>query len=123
MNLKQTLIAGTAVAALFMSGCSIEQTKEARLPDVDVQADAGSLPKFEVKKTADGRLPSVDVDAKGGQMPEFDVDVAEVEVGTEKKDVTVPKPIVVVEEEQIDVPDVDVKMPGKSSEQTSLEEK
>lgn len=123
MNLKQTLIAGTAVAALFMSGCSIEQTKEARLPDVDVQADAGSLPKFEVKKTADGRLPSVDVDAKGGQMPEFDVDVAEVEVGTEKKDVTVPKPIVVVEEEQIDVPDVDVKMPGKSSEQSSLEEK
>ena len=68
-------------------------------------------------------MPSVDVDAKGGQMPEFDVDVAEIQVGTEKKDVTVPKPIVVVEEEQIDVPDVDVKMPEDASQQTNSEEK
>jgi uncharacterized lipoprotein len=123
MNLKQTIIAGTAVAALFLSGCSVEQTREARLPDVDVQADAGSLPKFEVRKTADGRLPSVDVDAKGGQMPEFDVDVAEIQVGTEEKDVTVPKPVVVVEEEQIDVPDVDVRMPEGTSQPTQPEAK
>lgn len=114
MRLKQTIIAGMA-AAVLLSGCSVQQTKEGKLPDVDVSADAGNLPEYEVTKTKDGKMPTVDVDAKGGQMPEFDVDPVEVEVGTEKKDVTVPKPVVVVEEEQVEVPDVDVKMPDEKS--------
>lgn len=54
------------------------------------------LAACDVDQTKEAELPEVEV--KDGQMPEYDVDTAEVEVGTEKK--------------TIEVPDVDVKMPG-----------
>ena len=60
-----------APLAIGLAACDVDQTKEAELPDVDVQ---------------------------GGQMPEFDVETADVDVGTEQK--------------TIEVPDVDVTMPG-----------
>lgn len=45
-----------------------------------------------VKQTQEGELPDVDVEAKGGQVPKYDVDAADVDVkaGTEKREVTVP---------------------------------
>lgn len=41
-----------------------------------------------VEKTQDGEMP--EVEATGGQLPEYDVDAADVEVGTEEKEITVP---------------------------------
>ncbi len=101
--------------AVFV-GCDIDQTKEARLPDVDVDADAGNLPEYEIKKTEEGRLPSVDVDVSGGQLPEYDVEMADVDVGTTTETVKVPKVKVVVEEEEVEVPYVDVDMPDDKAE-------
>jgi len=48
----------------------------------------------------EGELPEMDVDVSGdaGALPEIDVDTADIDVGTEKK--------------VVEVPDVDVTMPG-----------
>lgn len=54
------------------------------------------LAACDVDQTKEAELPEVDV--KGGQAPEFDVETADVDVGTKKT--------------EIEVPDVDVKMPG-----------
>ncbi len=46
------------------------------------------LTACDVKKTEEGKLP--DVDVQGGQAPNYDVDSGDVDVGTEKKEITVP---------------------------------
>jgi len=53
------------VAILSASACDVDQTKE-------------------------GKLPDVEVNASGGQLPEFDVDAPTVNVRTEKKTIEVP---------------------------------
>jgi len=53
------------VAFLSAAGCDVDQTKE-------------------------GKLPEVEVNTSGGQLPEFDVDGPTVNVGTEKKTIEVP---------------------------------
>ncbi|GAA0871125.1 hypothetical protein GCM10009117_02700 [Gangjinia marincola] len=67
-----------------------------------------------VKQTESGELPEVDidVDAEAGNLPEYDVNWADVNVGTKTKMVKVPKVVVVMEEEEIEVPYVDVDMPN-----------
>lgn len=74
---------------LMLGACSVEQTQEAELPDVDV-----------------------DVDAEPGKLPAFDVDWASVDVGTRTKMVKVPKVVVVMEEVEVEVPYLDVNMPN-----------
>lgn len=54
-----------AALALPLAACSVEQTEEGEMPDVDIDADAGSL-------------------------PEYDVDTPDVEVGTTEETVEVP---------------------------------
>ena len=54
-----------------------------------------------VRQTEEGELPDVDVSAEGGNMPEYDVDAADVDVKTEKREVTVP--------------DIDINMPGEGN--------
>ncbi len=44
----------------------------------------------DVDQTKEGKLPDVEVNTSGGQMPEFDVDTPTVNVGTEKKTIEVP---------------------------------
>lgn len=80
---KVTFLAAAAFA-LGLSGCDVEQTREAKLPDVDVE---------------------------GGQAPAYDVDAPDVDVGTEERTVTVPDADVDVDQEKrtVTVPDVDVK--------------
>ena len=75
-----------AAFALSMSGCDVDQTREAKLPDVDVE---------------------------GGQAPAYDVDAPDVDVNTEEKTVTVSDVDVDVnkQERTVTVPDVDVKQP------------
>ena len=46
------------------------------------------LAACDVKQTEEGKLP--DVDVEGGQAPSYDVDAGDVDVGTEKKEITVP---------------------------------
>lgn len=53
-----------------------------------VPAFAFGVAACDVQKTQEGKLP--DVEVKGGQVPKFDVDVGDVDVGTEKKEITVP---------------------------------
>jgi len=68
------------VAAFALGACSVDQTEEAELPDVDVTAEEGN-------------------------MPEFDVDTADVEVGTEEKTIEVPTVDVDMPEDQDKAPE------------------
>jgi hypothetical protein len=95
-------------AVLTLAGCEFEKEREGDLPDVDVSARGGQLPDYDVEKTREGRLPDVDVDVEGGQLPDYDVDVADVDVGMKKKTFDVPKIRVVVEEEEFQVPYIDI---------------
>ncbi|HSN86450.1 MAG TPA: hypothetical protein VL025_06810 [Thermoanaerobaculia bacterium] len=61
-----------------------------------------------VRQTEEGELPDVDVSAEGGKVPEYDVDAADVDVKTEKREITVP--------------DVDVTMPGEGKADDEGEE-
>lgn len=45
---------------------------------------------FDVDQTEEARLPDVDVSVEGGNMPEFDVEAGEIETGTKEVTVTVP---------------------------------
>ena len=80
------------MTAVFAS-CEFNQTEKAELPEVDV-----------------------DVDAEEGNMPEFEVNWADVNVGTTTKMVEVPKVVIVTEEEEIEVPTIDVDMPDDDRE-------
>ena len=44
----------------------------------------------DVDQTKEGKMPDVDVNATGGQLPEFNVTGPEVTVGTENKTIEVP---------------------------------
>ncbi len=63
--MKKIVIMLAAAGALGLAACDVDQTKNAQLPDVDVNAT-------------------------GGQLPEFNVTTPEVSVGTENKTVQVP---------------------------------
>lgn len=67
-----------------------------------------------VEKKEKGELPELDVDvtADAGELPEYEVDWAEVNVGTTTKMVKIPKIVVVMEEEEVEVPFIDVDMPN-----------
>ncbi|KZS38874.1 hypothetical protein AWE51_14940 [Aquimarina aggregata] len=80
---------GITMIILLLSSCDVQQKKEAKLPDVDI-----------------------DVETKAGQLPTFDIDWADVNVGTKTRKVTIPKVVIVMEEEEIEVPYIDVDMPN-----------
>lgn len=83
-----------AFVILLAVGCDIDQKKETKLPDLDVE---------------------VDVDE--GQLPTFDVDWADVNVGTRTKTISVPKVVVVMEEVEVEVPYIDVDMPNSGEKE------
>lgn len=77
-NAKTALLSAVAAASLLvLSGCKVEQTEEGALPDVEVSAEGGNLPKY-------------------------DVETAEVEVGTKTVEMEVPTADVVMPDEQPD---------------------
>lgn len=82
--MRLTLALVAAAASMMATACSVEQTKEAEAPDVDVNAS-------------------------GGQLPEFDVDAKEVVVGTSEENVSVPDVDVKTKETTVEVPTVEVK--------------
>lgn len=69
-----------------------------------------------VEQTEEGELPDVDVEVEGGNLPKYDVDAAEIEVGMEDKTVTVPDVDVDVDTKdvKVKVPDVDIEMPDEN---------
>ena len=64
---------------------------------------------LDMNQTKEAKLPDVDVSASGGQAPAFDVDAKEVVVGTTETNVSVPDVDVTSEEKTVDVPTVGVK--------------
>lgn len=68
----------------------------------------------EVNKKKEGELPDLDVDvtADAGELPEYDINWADVDVGTTTKTVEVPKLVVVMEEEEVEIPYLDIDMPN-----------
>lgn len=97
---------------LALFGCNIEKEEEGELPDVDVEAEAGKLPDYEIVKKEEGELPEVDVDVDAGKLPDFDIEFADIDVGVTKRTIKVPKVVVVMEEQEVQVPYIDIDMPG-----------
>ncbi len=79
-----------AFAAALMLGsiaCAVDQTREAKAPDIDVDMDPGQWPKYKVKW-------------------------ADVDVGTTTRTVTVPKLEWRREQVEVEVPYIDINAPG-----------
>ena len=83
-----------AFAAISLASCKIDQTKETKLPEVDI-----------------------DIDTEAGQLPAFDIDWASVDVKTTTKKIKVPKVMVVMEETEVEVPYIDVDMPNSGEKE------
>ena len=75
LNRTAALLLALGASAIALGGCQAEQTQEGELPDVDVTAE-------------------------GGQLPEYEVETADVEVGTREETVTVPDIDVTMPDEQ-----------------------
>jgi hypothetical protein len=76
---------GIVAVLLLTIGCNVERTQEARAPNVDVDP---------------------------GQWPKYDVKWADVDVGTTERTITVPKLEVRREQETVQVPYIDINVPG-----------
>ncbi len=120
-DLKPIASSACAIGLLFsLAACEVNQTKETKLPSVGVEVtESGQIPKYDVVKTQEGKMPNIDVTAKKGQMPEFEVDVADIEVGTTKKKLTVPDVDIKKKEVEVTLPDVDIEMPGEEADAAS----
>ncbi|PHR12774.1 MAG: hypothetical protein COA40_07800 [Aequorivita sp.] len=73
-----------------------------------------------IDKKGKTELPEVDVDVEEGNLPEFDVNWADVDVSTATKTVEVPKVVVVMEEEKVEVPTINVDMPNEEEYEQEL---
>ncbi|MCB0323702.1 MAG: hypothetical protein KDD69_09025 [Bdellovibrionales bacterium] len=84
---RTTCIVGatTLFAALGLTACDVDQTREAKIPDVDVEAEGGQLPEYEV------RTPDVDVGTERARMKVPDVDLEETDVTVPSIDVDIPE--------------------------------
>lgn len=82
----------------------------------------GLITSCNVKKEEKGEMPELDVDvsAEAGELPEYDVEWADIDVGTTTKTVKIPKPMIVMEEEEVEVPVIDFDMPGQDKEERTI---
>ena len=76
------------------------------------------LTSCQVEQEQAGRLPDVKVEP--GRLPEFDIEGPDVNVGVTERTVTVPKVVVVQEEETIEVPYIDIDVPGAERTERTL---
>lgn len=60
---------------LPLAGCTVEQTEEGELPEVEIE---------------------------GGNLPEYDVDAADIEIGTETREIEVPDIDITMPDEEVD---------------------
>lgn len=64
---------------------------------------------IDIDQTQEAKLPDVNVEVKGGQVPKFDVETGKVKV--ESEDVKIKVPEVKLKEETVTVPTVKVEPP------------
>ncbi|WP_189495032.1 hypothetical protein [Algimonas arctica] len=98
-------IAGVLVAGLYL--VDLDQTQEARLPDVDVQVSEGQMPKFDVD------VADVSVGSR-----EVDVEVPTVGVETKTKTIEIEVPVDVdagTSTETVKVPTIDIDRPAEDN--------
>lgn len=96
-NIMKNLFLFFTLSFFFFAACDVDKTEKGESPELDV-----------------------DVDADPGELPEYDVDWANVTVDTRTKTVTVPKVVIVQEEEQVEVPYVDISMPDKETVERTI---
>jgi uncharacterized lipoprotein len=77
-------------STMVLGACSVEQTEEGNMPEVEVTEE--------------------------GNLPAYDVETADVSVGTQEAEVTVPDVDVNSRETSVTVPDVDVTMPDEQND-------
>lgn len=118
MNYSKFIIPALAACTLLAAGCDIDKTEDGDLPDIDMRADAGKLPEYEIRKTEEGRLPDVDVDVDGGKLPKYEVEGPDVKIGSKRVGVDVPDVDVDVDTERktFEVPTVDVDLPDDDND-------
>jgi hypothetical protein len=71
-----------------------------------------ALTACQVEQEREGQMPDVEVDADPGRWPSYDVAWADVDVGTDRRTVTVPVVSVTRETREITVPYIDINPPG-----------
>ena len=69
--MKKILILLAAASGLGLAACDVDQTKNAQLPDVDVNVSGGQAPEFNVT----GPEVNVGMENKTVQVPDVDVKV------------------------------------------------
>jgi hypothetical protein len=81
--------------AVALTGCTVEQTEEARPPEVDVDVDPG-------------------------RWPDYKVNWADVDVGTSERTITVPVVRIEKETRTVSVPYIDITPPGVGQREERL---
>lgn len=94
-RLKSLIPLSMALVIVPLGACSVEQEEAGSLPDVDVEVEPGNL-------------------------PEYDIQGPDVDIGVTERTVTVPKVVVVQEEETVEVPYIDVSLPGADQVERTL---
>jgi hypothetical protein len=84
---SSTLSAVVGFCVIAMAGCAVDQTQEARPPDVDVAVEPG-------------------------RWPAYDAGWADIDIGTSERTITVPVLRIEKETRQISVPYIDINPPG-----------
>jgi uncharacterized lipoprotein len=69
--MKKILIVLAAASGLGLAACDVDQTKNAQLPDVDVNVSGGQAPEYNVT----GPEVNVGMENKTVQVPDVDVKV------------------------------------------------
>lgn len=92
-NLKKAFPVSAMLLVLPLAACQIEREQRGELPEVDIEA---------------------------GQLPQYDIKGPDVNVGVTEQTVTVPKVMIVQEEQTVQVPYVDVNVPGAESQERTI---
>jgi len=95
VRLQKVLSFTFALSLIPLASCRVEQERAAKLPDVDVSVEPGRLPKY-------------------------DIEGPDVNVGVTERTVTVPKVIVVQEEETVEVPYINIDVPGAQRQERTI---
>jgi len=95
LNSKKLLSLSLLLFLVPMASCRIEQERAGEPPDIDVSVEPG-------------------------QLPEYDIQGPDVNVGVAERTVTVPRVVVVEEEETVQVPFIDVEVPGAERQERTI---
>lgn len=94
-HLQKILSFSLMLSLVSLASCRIEQERVAKLPDVDVSVEPGRLPKYDIKGP-------------------------DVNVGVTERTVTVPKVVVVQEEQTVEVPYINIDVPGAQRQERTI---